>query len=48
MGTLFKLADVVKPDLARKRKVLSSAHALKNLERCFTSCPGISKTHDRP
>ncbi|RSL98139.1 hypothetical protein CEP52_010486 [Fusarium oligoseptatum] len=32
-GTHFHLADVVdKPDHARKRKVLSSAYALKNLE----------------
>ncbi|OOQ86844.1 benzoate 4-monooxygenase cytochrome P450 [Penicillium brasilianum] len=32
-GTHFNLADVVdKPDHARKRKVLSSAYALKNLE----------------
>ncbi|KAH8683564.1 cytochrome P450 [Ilyonectria robusta] len=33
-GSHFNLADVVdKPDHARKRKVLSSAYALKNLER---------------
>ncbi|KAH6896533.1 cytochrome P450 [Thelonectria olida] len=33
-GSHFHLADVVdKPDHARKRKVLSSAYALKNLER---------------
>src|SRR5580658_7182100 len=32
-GTHFHLADVIdKPDHARKRKVLSSAYALKNLE----------------
>ena len=33
-GTHYHLADVVdKPEHARKRKVLSSAYALKNLER---------------